>query len=1552
MTRRHNPPGRAERRRRRWFRRSRVLGRFETLEERRLLSATPNHPDGHAPRDLAGFYYHALTELPDATLSTETAEASDIGDYGTPLDLSQTFKLHSNPGAAHTIYLDFDGHRTSGTRWNSSYNGGADIVTPAYDTNGNPNVFTDAELLNIQRMWQRVAEDFLPFDVNVTTEEPDLDDLIRTDANDTRWGIRVVIGGGSNDWLKMSAGGIAYVNSFSWDSDTPVFVFENQLGNGNEKYTAEAISHEVGHTLGLSHDGGPSAAYYQGHGSGETGWAPIMGVGYYRELTQWSRGEYSGATNPEDDLKVIVTKNGFGYRQDDHGNTAQTATDLGAVSSFSSWGIIERSSDVDVFTFTVGAGDLSLTINPAPRGPNLDIYAELYDATSSLIASSNPTNLLSASFDLTLPAGQYFLHISGVGRGDPISGYSDYASIGSYWITGEGATPEAEPPDQLSISAANADQVEGDSGTKPFTFTVTRTGSASTAASVKWALSDDSQTNAADFAGGVLPSGTVSFAAGVTQKTITIHVRGDTTVEGDETFTVVLSNPVGAEIETATAIGIVRNDDVERLAGISVTPLGGYETTEAGDTVKFSVVLDSAPTHDVTIPLRSSDISEGVVNKESLTFTPENWNVPQNFVVRGVDDRQLDGDVEYYVELLSPVTEDAEYAALGSKTITLKNLDDDVKEIGYTITPLWGYETTEAGDKVKFAVVLDVAPTHDVTIPLHSSDTSEGLVNKKSLTFTPENWNEPQYFVVTGVDDRQLDGDVEYYVELLSPVTEDAEYAALGAKTITLKNLDDDVKGIGYTITPLWGYETTEAGDKVKFAVVLDVAPTHDVTIPLRSSDTSEGLVNKKSLTFTPENWNEPQYFVVTGVDDRQLDGDVEYYVELLSPVTEDAEYAALDAQTITLKNLDDDVKGIGYTITPLWGYETTEAGDKVKFAVVLDVAPTHDVTIPLRSSDTSEGLVNKKSLTFTRENWNEPQYFVVRGVDDRQLDGDVEYYVELQSPVTEDAEYAVLDAQTIPLKNLDDDVKEIGYTITPLWGYETTEAGDKVKFAVVLDVAPTHNVTIPLRSSDTSEGAVNKASITFTPDNWKEPKHFVVRGVDDRQIDGDVDYYVELLSPVTEDAEYAALDPKKIALKNLDDDVKEVGYTITPLWGYETTEAGDKVKFAVALDVAPTHNVTIPLRSSDTSEGVVNKASITFTPDNWKEPKHFVVRGVDDRQIDGDIDYYVELLSPVTEDAEYAALASKTIALKNLDDDVNEIGYTVTALDGYETSESGDKVKFALTLDAAPTHEVIIPLVSLDTSEGVVNKASLIFTPANWNVPQYFVVRGVDDREMDGDVGYSVRLRKPITADPEYAALTATTIPLTNIDNDEEGIGITVSALSGYETSESGERVRFEVKLTAPPLAEVLIRLQTTDATEGIVNKQSLRFSPFNWSTPQYFVVLGRDDDLADGDIAYKAVLMPQSADVEYDALAPVFIPLINRDNESSPKTALSASVPMDETRQPANSANDSDVASAGAADNNRPVSTSPRGLLASEASDTSPWARQVDHVMRELSS
>ncbi len=78
----------------------------------------------------------------------------------------------------------------------------------------------------------------------------------------------------------------------------PALVFPERLGN-SDRYIAEAAAHECGHTLGLLHDGTTTGTeYYAGHGTGATGWAPIMGNGYYKSLTQWSKGEYASQTTP------------------------------------------------------------------------------------------------------------------------------------------------------------------------------------------------------------------------------------------------------------------------------------------------------------------------------------------------------------------------------------------------------------------------------------------------------------------------------------------------------------------------------------------------------------------------------------------------------------------------------------------------------------------------------------------------------------------------------------------------------------------------------------------------------------------------------------------------------------------------------------------------------------------------------------------------------------------------------------------------------------------------------------------------------------------------------------------------------------------------------------------------------------------------------------------------------------------------------------------------------------------------------------------------------
>jgi ELWxxDGT repeat protein len=119
----------------------------------------------------------------------------------------------------------------------------------------------------------------------------------------------------------------------------------------------------------------------------------------------------------------------------------------------------------------------------------------------------------------------------------------------------------------LSIAATDAVKPEGDSGTTPFTFTVTRTGDLGVAHSVAWAVGGPTVTGA-DFAGGALPSGTLSFAAGETTKIITVEVAGETASEPHERFLVTLSAPsAGAVLDTAGAAAVILDDDVALSRG-------------------------------------------------------------------------------------------------------------------------------------------------------------------------------------------------------------------------------------------------------------------------------------------------------------------------------------------------------------------------------------------------------------------------------------------------------------------------------------------------------------------------------------------------------------------------------------------------------------------------------------------------------------------------------------------------------------------------------------------------------------------------------------------------------------------------------------------------------------------------------------------------------------------------------------------------------------------------------------------------------------------------
>lgn len=118
-----------------------------------------------------------------------------------------------------------------------------------------------------------------------------------------------------------------------------------------------------------------------------------------------------------------------------------------------------------------------------------------------------------------------------------------------------------------------------------------------------------------------------------------------------------------------------------------------------------------------------------------------------------------------------------------------------VQSAGVTVTPTSGLITTEAGGVAQFTVRLNAAPTANVTIPVSSNNTNEGLVSPAVLTFTSANWNTLQTVTVTGVDDAVHDGNVGYSIVLGAASSADPIYNLFNPSDVSVTNNDNDVLG-------------------------------------------------------------------------------------------------------------------------------------------------------------------------------------------------------------------------------------------------------------------------------------------------------------------------------------------------------------------------------------------------------------------------------------------------------------------------------------------------------------------------------------------------------------------------------------------------------------------------------------------------------------------------------------------------------------------------------------------------------------------------------------
>ena len=265
----------------------------------------------------------------------------------------------------------------------------------------------------------------------------------------------------------------------------------------------------------------------------------------------------------------------------------------------------------------------------------------------------------------------------------------------------------------FSIVPLSASKAEGNSGTTPFTFTVTRNGGTLGNASVNFALTSsvDSPVQVSDF-GTVFPTGTVSFTAGQSSKTITVNVKGDMSIEADEGFIVTLSNPTGGILDGATATGTILNDDTTlSIAALSAaSPEGNSGHTPFTFTVTRSPAINLSSTVKYAVTgagANAANAADFGTSFPSGTITFVAGQTSQTLAIDVLGDKVIENNEGFTVTLSA-----ATGAVIGTATAagTIKNDDASLSIVATSANKAEGTGTTTP-------FTFTVTRTGDLTVP-------------------------------------------------------------------------------------------------------------------------------------------------------------------------------------------------------------------------------------------------------------------------------------------------------------------------------------------------------------------------------------------------------------------------------------------------------------------------------------------------------------------------------------------------------------------------------------------------------------------------------------------------------------------------------------------------------------------------------------------------------------------------------------------------------------------------------------------------------------------
>ena len=947
-------------------------------------------------------------------------------------------------------------------------------------------------------------------------------------------------------------------------------------------------------------------------------------------------------------------------------------------------------------------------------------------------------------------------------------------------ITNDDAAP--------SLSVNDVSVAEGNSGTKPLTFTVVLANPSSQVVTVAYATANGTATAGSDY---VATSGTLSFAAGETSKTVAITINGDVLNETNETFTLTLSAPVNATLTDALGAGTITNDDAR--PSLAVGDVAATEGNSGTKNLTFTVSLSAASGQAVSVTYATANGtasagSDYVAANGILNFSAGDTSLEVTIAVNGDGLNEAD---ETFILNLSNATNATIADAQGLGGISN---DDPVPSLAVNDASV--AEGNSGTKTLSFAVSLSAASGQAVSVAYVTANgtaTSGTDYTAASGTLTFAAGEISKTIAVTISGDVLAEDDETFALNLSVP-TNATLADAQGLGTLTNDDLDPTVSISDASVS-----EGNSGTKTLSFTVTLSTAlgRAANVTYTTANGTATAGsdyAADSRNLVFTPDVTSQTVEITING--DLLNEADETFTVTLGSPT----HVVIADGLGIGTITNDDAVPNLA--VNDVTVAEGNTGTSTLTFAVTLSTVSGQAVSVAYATANGtatagSDYTAASGTLTFAAGETSKTVAVTVAG--DGLNEANETFTFNLSAPTNA----AIADAQGIGTITNDDPVP--GLAVNDVTAVEGNTGTSTLSFAVTLSPVSGQTVTVAYATANGtatagSDYTAANGTLSFAPGETSKTVAVTVNG--DVTTELDETLTINLSAP----ANATISDAQGVGTITNDDAPPTIAVNeVSVVEGNTGTSA---VSFTVTLSNPSSSAITVAYATANGtatagSDYTAASGTLSFAAGEVSKTVAVVLNG--DALNEADETFTLNLSAPTN------ATIADAQGIGTLTNDDPVPGLLVNEVVVAEGNTGTGALTFTVTLSAASGQAVSVAYATANgtaTAGTDYTAASGTLGFAVGEVSKTVTVTVAGDLTTEPDETLTLNLSAPINATVANAQGVGT------ITNDDAPPRIAVNDVAATEGNTGTSTLSFAVTLSNPSSSAITVQYVTANGT------------------------------------------------------------------------------------------------------------------------------------------